>query len=198
MPTVGLNTTSTNHIPLQAGSDKQKCICYWCAVDSSTSKRSISKYSKTPGIMDKDDFLKLFLASFQHQDPFNAMDMNQMMNQTAQLSLMEQVQNMTKAVDKLQSTMYSTALDGGMKFLGKYVRGVSNNGKQVTGQVETVRLAENNDVQLIVDNQVVSLRFIERVSDKPITETNPEDEKKDDIEKMKRLSQINKRSVQRL
>ena len=44
------------------------------------------------------------------------MDMNQMMNQTAQLSLMEQVQNMTKAVDKPQSTMYSTALDGGMKF----------------------------------------------------------------------------------
>ena len=71
---------------------------------------------KTPGVMGKDDFLKLFLSSFQHQDPFNAMDMNQMMNQTAQLSLMEQVQNMTKAVDKPQSTMYSTALDGGMKF----------------------------------------------------------------------------------
>ena len=53
----------------------------------------------------------------------------------------------------------------------------------MTGQVETVRLAENNDVQLIVDNQVVSLRFVERVSDKPIAETNPEDEKKDDIEK---------------
>ena len=65
----------------------------------------------------------------------------------------------------------------------------------MTGQVETVRLAENNDVQLIVDNQVVSLRFVERVSDKPIAETNPEDEKKDDIEKMKRLSKINKRSV---
>lgn len=68
----------------------------------------------------------------------------------------------------------------------------------MTGQVETVRLAENNDVQLIVDNQVVSLRFVERVSDKPIAETNPEDEKKDDIEKMKRLSKINKRSVYRL
>lgn len=68
----------------------------------------------------------------------------------------------------------------------------------MTGQVETVRLAENNDVQLIVDNQVVSLRFVERVSDKPIAEANPEDEKKDDIEKMKRLSKINKRSVYRL
>ena len=42
----------------------------------------------------------------------------------------------------------------------------------MTGQVETVRLAENNDVQLIVDNQVISLRFVERVSDKPIAETN--------------------------
>ena len=53
-----------------------------------------------------------------------------MMNQTAQLSLMEQVQNMTKAVDKLQTTMYSTALDGGMKFLGKYVRGVNDKGEK--------------------------------------------------------------------
>lgn len=112
-----------------------------------------------------------------------------MMNQTAQLSLMEQVQNMTKAVDKLQSTMYTTALDGGMKFLGKYVRGINNKGEQVTGQVETVRLAENNDVQLIVDNQVVSLRFVERVSDKPIAEANPEDEKKDDIEKNEEIKQ---------
>jgi flagellar basal-body rod modification protein FlgD len=96
---------------------------------------------------------------------------------------------MTKAVDKLQSTMYTTALDGGMKFLGKYVRGINNKGEQVTGQVETVRLAENNDVQLIVDNQVVSLRFVERVSDKPIAETNPEDEKKDDIEKNEEVKQ---------
>ncbi len=52
--------------------------------------------------------------------------------------------------------------------------------KKVTGQVETVRLAENNDVQLVIDNKVVSLRFVERVSDKPIGETNPEDAKKDD------------------
>ncbi len=50
----------------------------------------------------------------------------------------------------------------------------------MTGQVETVRLAENNEVQLVIDNKVVSLRFVERVSDKPIGETNPEDAKKDD------------------
>ncbi|MCC2351507.1 MULTISPECIES: flagellar hook assembly protein FlgD [Bacillus cereus group] len=181
MPTVGLNTTSTNHIPLQAGAQNN---IYSNGVQSPVQQTNgvAASNQKTPGIMNKDDFLKLFLASFQQQDPFNAMDTNQMMNQTAQLSLMEQVQNMTKAVDKLQTTMYSTALDGGMKFLGKYVRGVNDKGEKVFGQVETVRLAENNDVQLIVGNQVVSTRFVERVSDKPITETNPEDEKKENTE----------------
>ncbi|AGE77465.1 flagellar hook assembly protein FlgD [Bacillus cereus] len=189
MPTVGLNTTSTNHIPLQVGAQAKNASVNGVQSPVQQTNGVSASNQKTPGIMDKDDFLKLFLASFQHQDPFNAMDMNQMMNQTAQLSLMEQVQNMTKAVDKLQSTMYTTALDGGMKFLGKYVRGINNKGEQVTGQVETVRLAENNDVQLIVDNQVVSLRFVERVSDKPIAETNPEDEKKDDIEKNEEVKQ---------
>jgi len=180
VPTVGLNTTSTNHIPLQAGVQKSNVPVNGVQSPVQKSNGVSAGAQKTPGVMGKDDFLKLFLSSFQHQDPFNAMDMNQMMNQTAQLSLMEQVQNMTKAVDKLQSTMYSTALDGGMKFLGKYVRGVDGDGNKVTGQVETVRLAENNDVQLVINNKVVSLRFVERVSDKPIGETNPEDAKKDD------------------
>ncbi|MCU5321948.1 flagellar hook assembly protein FlgD [Bacillus cereus group sp. BfR-BA-01428] len=180
MPTVGLNTTSTNHIPLQAGAQRSNVPVNGVQSPVGQTNGVATSEQKTPGVMGKDDFLKLFLSSFQHQDPFNAMDMNQMMNQTAQLSLMEQVQNMTKAVDSLRTTMYSTALDGGMKFLGKYVRGVDGDGNKVTGQVETVRLAENNDVQLVIDNKVVSLRFVERVSDKPIGETNPEDVKKDD------------------
>ncbi|SCM93550.1 Flagellar basal body rod modification protein [Bacillus mycoides] len=180
MPTVGLNTTSTNHIPLQAGAQKSNAPVNGVQSPVGQTNGVSASTQKTPGVMEKDDFLKLFLASFQHQDPFNAMDMNQMMNQTAQLSLMEQVQNMTKAVDSLRTTMYSTALDGGMKFLGKYVRGIDGEGNKVTGQVETVRLAENNDVQLVIDNKVVPLRFVERVSDKPIGETNPEDAKKDD------------------
>ncbi|MEK4741768.1 MULTISPECIES: flagellar hook assembly protein FlgD [unclassified Bacillus (in: firmicutes)] len=180
MPTVGLNTTSTSHIPLQAGAQKSNVPVNGVQSPVQQANGVSAGEQKTPGVMGKDDFLKLFLSSFQHQDPFNAMDMNQMMNQTAQLSLMEQVQNMTKAVDSLRTTMHSTALDGGMKFLGKYVRGVDGDGKKVTGQVETVRLAENNEVQLVIDNKVVSLRFVERVSDKPIGETNPEDAKKDD------------------
>ncbi|MEH7462408.1 flagellar hook capping FlgD N-terminal domain-containing protein [Bacillus thuringiensis] len=156
MPTVGLNTTSTNHIPVGQAQQVQN-------------KNTVAAtQQKTPGIMGKDDFLKLFLASFQHQDPMNAMDTNQMMNQMSQLSLMEQVQNMTKAVDSLKETMYTTALDGGMKFLGKYVKGVNGEGKEVVGKVDTIRLGANNDVQLVLGDQVVSLRFVVDASDKEI------------------------------
>jgi flagellar basal-body rod modification protein FlgD len=185
VPTVGLNTTSTNHIPLQTqvqSKDATMVNGTGQQVQKADGTKSVNT-QQTPGVMGKDDFLKLFLTSLQYQDPFNAMDMNQMMNQMSQMSIMEQVQNMTKAVDSLRTTMHTTALDGGMKFLGKYVRGVDSKGEKVSGQVDIVRLAENNEVQLVVDNHVISLNFVERVSDKPISEVNQEDEKKENIEK---------------
>ncbi|PHA01926.1 flagellar basal body rod modification protein [Bacillus pseudomycoides] len=165
MPNVGLNTTNTNHIPV--GQTQQ--------MQNQNGVTGASQ-QKTPGVMGKDDFLKLFLTSLQYQDPMNAMDMNQMMNQISQMSLLEQVQNMTEAVDSLRETMYTTALDSGMKFLGKYVRGVDGDGKKVEGTVDVVRLAANNDVQLVIGDHVVSLRFVESVSDKKIDkpEDNPE------------------------
>ncbi|AWC28305.1 MULTISPECIES: flagellar hook assembly protein FlgD [Bacillus cereus group] len=182
MPTVGLHTTNTNHLPLQAGVQTKDTKAV-----SGTDGTKSANTQQTPGVMGKDDFLKLFLTSLQYQDPFNAMDMNQMMNQMSQMSIMEQVQNMTKAVDSLRTTMYTTALDGGMKFLGKYVRGVDNNGQKVSGQVDIVRLAANNEVQLVVDKHVVSLRFVESVSDEPISETNLVDEKQEGTEETEKV-----------
>ncbi|MGG2066241.1 flagellar hook capping FlgD N-terminal domain-containing protein [Bacillus sp. S14(2024)] len=174
MPNVGLNTTNTNHIPV--GQTQQ--------VQTQNGTTGASQ-QKTPGVMGKDDFLKLFLTSLQYQDPMNAMDMNQMMSQMSQMSLMEQVQNMTKAVDSLRDTMYTTALDGGMKFLGKYVRGVDSDGKAVEGTVDVVRLAANNDVQLVIDDKVVSLRFVESVSDKKIDKPEDKPEVKPNTEEPK-------------
>ncbi|CAM4368345.1 flagellar basal body rod modification protein [Bacillus manliponensis] len=167
MPSVGLNTTTTNHIQTQATKN--------AATEQAATK-------KNQGVMGKDDFLKLFLTSLQYQDPFNSMDMNQMMNQMSQMSIMEQVQNMTEAVDTLKATMQMTALDGGMKFLGKYVRGVDGEGKEVVGQVDTVRLAANNQVQLVIGERIVPLQFVESVSDQEIIVEKPEEEKEENNE----------------
>lgn len=158
MPGVELNATSTNHIQPQANN-----------VNNAAKTTS----QQTPSVLGKDDFLKLFLTSLQYQDPFNSMDMNQMMNQMSQMALMEQVQNMTEAVETLQATMQTTALDSGMKFLGKNITGVTTEGEKVTGKVDAVRLATNNQVQLVVDDKIVLVNFVTSVSEDPLEQTEP-------------------------
>ncbi|MFD3445999.1 flagellar hook capping FlgD N-terminal domain-containing protein [Microbacteriaceae bacterium 4G12] len=115
-------------------------------------------------ILNKDDFLKMFLTSLQYQDPFNAMDMNQMMSQMSQMSLIEGVQNMTKAVETLTKSSQTTALDSGMKFLGKSIKGVDTNGNVTEGKVDQVRLAPGT-VQLIVGGHIVPLQSVVSVSE---------------------------------
>ena len=45
----------------------------------------------------KDDFLKLFVAQMQHQDPMNPTDNSEFMAQMAQFSSLEQMSNMAKS-----------------------------------------------------------------------------------------------------
>jgi flagellar basal-body rod modification protein FlgD len=51
-----------------------------------------------PGSMlDKDDFLKLFVTQLQHQDPMAPMDNDQMVSQMSQLSSVEQMTNLASS-----------------------------------------------------------------------------------------------------
>src|SRR3712207_9031435 len=51
----------------------------------------------------KDQFLKLFVAQLQHQDPMNPMQDQDFMGQMASFSTLEQVTNMAKASELTQS-----------------------------------------------------------------------------------------------
>ncbi|PFJ17233.1 flagellar basal body rod modification protein [Bacillus cereus] len=206
MPTVGLNTTSANHIPSQTQAQNSKAATSLSGEQTRAQKSDGTKSASSQmmsGLLGKEDFLKLFLASLKYQDPSNPMDMNQMMNQTAQFSIIEQVDNMTKAVDALRQTVSTNPLDGGMKFLGKYIKGVDSEGKLVTGKVDVVRLAGNNEVQLVVGDHIVSLYYVVNVSDEPIKDetdpdkpdiTNPEtpDETNPEDDKTKSVTTTNK------
>lgn len=48
-------------------------------------------------LLNKDDFLKLFVTQLQHQDPMSPMDNDQMVAQMSQLSTVEQLTNMASA-----------------------------------------------------------------------------------------------------
>jgi flagellar basal-body rod modification protein FlgD len=63
------------------------------------------------GLLDKDDFLKLFVTQLQHQDPMSPMDNDQMVAQMSQLSTVEQLTNMASSnAGMAQSLAQSSAV----------------------------------------------------------------------------------------
>jgi len=69
--------------------------------------------------LDKDAFMKLFLAQLKMQDPTNPMDTDKMLEQTAYLSTMEMNNNMQKSLDNLSKTLTSANQFSTLSAIGK-------------------------------------------------------------------------------
>ena len=63
---------------------------------SSTPAANTQATNSNAGILGKDDFLKLFVAQLQNQDPTSGQDPTQQMQQMAQFSEIEQITNMVQ------------------------------------------------------------------------------------------------------
>src|SRR5215216_4991496 len=83
----------------------------------------------------KDQFLKLFVAQLQHQDPMNPMEDGEFMGQMASFSTLEQVSNLAAANDKIASNLTSTSAIG---LIGRTVTYTDANKELHTGTVEKV------------------------------------------------------------
>jgi flagellar basal-body rod modification protein FlgD len=59
---------------------------------------SLDKTAKNKTTIDKDGFLKLFVAQLQNQDPMNGMDSGESMQQMTAFSMVEQMTNMAADV----------------------------------------------------------------------------------------------------
>lgn len=90
---------------------------------SSTSQASSTQGQSKANIFgaNKDDFLKLFLAQLQHQDPMNAQDPSQMMQQMTQFGQLEQLMNLNASSDDLKALNQSQQSAQAVAFVGKQV-----------------------------------------------------------------------------
>ena len=70
----------------------------------------------------KDAFLQLLITQLQNQDPTNPMDDREFIAQMAQFSSLEQMQNMTKAMESLLASQQQTQLMSYTTFVGKEVK----------------------------------------------------------------------------
>lgn len=70
----------------------------------------------------KDAFLKLLITQLQNQDPTEPMDDKQFIAQMAQFSSLEQMQNMTTAMEKLLDSQHQSQMMNYTTFIGKEVK----------------------------------------------------------------------------
>ena len=95
---------------------------------TNTSATSGTQANNPNAELKKDDFLKLFVAQMQHQDPSQPMDNSQMMAQMASFSSLEQMSNLTA----------QNAQGNAVALIGRSVTYKDKLGAERTGTVEKV------------------------------------------------------------
>ena len=111
--------------------------------------------------MNSDDFLKLFIAQIQNQDPLNPMDGTQFVAQLAQLTQVEQAYNTNTNLQSLITAQNNSSNLAAVSFLGTTVTASGNqvslaNGSQpaigfsLSGQAQQVKVQiANSDGSLV-------------------------------------------------
>src|SRR5689334_12301051 len=82
---------------------------------------------------DEQNFLKLLTTQLQNQDPTNPLDTNQMTQQIAMLSQVEQQVNTNKNLEQLVTLMSSTQYNSIVSYIGKQIEAPGNAGALQNG-----------------------------------------------------------------
>lgn len=109
--------------------------------------------------LDKEAFLALLVASLRYQDPSEPMDTSDLMAQTTQLSVMEQLTEMA-ALSKQSFELQQRASAAGL--VGRYVT-FADGSQTVTGLVSAVKLGQDVPT-LVVDGRDVALDDVTAIS----------------------------------
>ena len=114
------------------------------AATKGTSEGSVSNPNAS---MDKDGFLKLFVAQLTHQDPSAPMDTNESIAQMASFSMVEGMNNMQATNDSIASSLNTSSAVG---LIGRTVSYLDKDGNLQTGKVERVSTSKDGQATLTV------------------------------------------------
>lgn len=95
-------------------------------VSASTDTTAASDAMKKSLGMNKDDFMKLFIAQLQFQDPLKPQDPSAMLDQLSQLSLVEQSYNNNTTMNNLLTAQNNSISLSAVSFIGKDVKANGN------------------------------------------------------------------------
>src|SRR3954451_14452491 len=94
-----------------------------------------SSVSNPNAHMDKDGFLKMFVAQMQNQDPSNSQDPNESTQQMATFSMVEQITNLVTQDQKIAAQLSSSSA---VSLIGRTVTYTGTDGISQSGVVQKV------------------------------------------------------------
>jgi len=103
------------------------------------------------------DFMKLFLAQLQNQDPTQPLDDKDMLAQLAQFSMIDTLQ-------AVQKSLGGTQLAQSSSLIGKTVTGMATDGQPLTGVVDHI-VQDSTGIALIVGNRAIVPSAVSVVTD---------------------------------
>lgn len=107
----------------------------WTDSLHSTSDPNAAKGKKE---LDKNDFLKLLVTQLTHQDPTNPVEDKEFSAQMAQFSSLEQLTNISKGVDSLNSNTQRQDMISAVNYIGKQIRAKGDSLSKADGKASTV------------------------------------------------------------
>ena len=107
----------------------------------------LDKVAKNKTTIDKDGFLKLFVAQMQNQDPTASQDPGESMQQMTQFSMLEQMTNMAAENTKIAQSLTTSNAVG---LIGRTVTYIGADGVTQTGKVERVATSKDGQASLTI------------------------------------------------
>jgi len=106
--------------------------------------------SKVGGVLDKDAFLQLLIQELKSQNPLEPMETKDMIAQLSQLTSLEQVTNLTKAVEEFVRVQTSVNPAQLASLVGKYVVVKNNTLSVANGQADGIVFYLEQESRVIV------------------------------------------------
>ncbi len=118
------------------------------AIESTQNKRDVVENPKAN--LGKDDFLKLLVAQLKYQDPLNPVTNDQFIEENTMFSQLEQLTNISEAIDKLNSSLGKDDRTYAASYLGKYISTDSNKIEVKGSKIDPISftLPEDADVRV--------------------------------------------------
>ncbi len=110
--------------------------------------------------LDKDAFLKLLVAQLKYQNPMSPADPTQFMSQTAQFTMVEELQNMAK--DQRASAL-SQQITTASSMVGKQITWLDEDGTSQSGLVTAAQITNGSTV-LMVDKVAVPVEAVQSIA----------------------------------